>query len=537
MTSPAAIRGCPVVLGTLVLLGASAAPLFLRAVRAADSHHLDPNGLAGSVLLVGGADIPVDASVRFVALAGGGDARITLISNAPQQASALADHWLDLGVGNLDVVSTPTMAAADQDEWAQHLRNSSGVFWLGGQPAPLIRLYAGTRLASALAGVVERGGIVGGSAGGGAMLAAAVTGESAEADGAIPGLGILPDVLVACAGPDFAADLTRGLADSPRFGLGLDDRAAVLIRGRELEVLGDGRATLVLAASAPRGAVAETLRPGSRADLTAWRRAARTVGAAPFPPSRCQPPVVPAGSLVIVGGGRLLPPIVERFVELAGGPRARIVVLPIAMPEPLPSDERLARDFRAYHGLRVDVLRARSRRDIEAPAAHELLEQATGIWFGGGRQWRLVDAYEGTQALARMRDVLARGGVVGGTSAGASIQAEYLVRGNPLGNAAMMALGYERGFAFLPGVAVDQHFSERNRFADLELVVNRHPQLLGIGIDESTALVVRAGVGEVVGAGAVHFCDVSPTPPAARRWQRVGAGERFDLVQRQPLVP
>ncbi len=101
--------------------------------------------------------------------------------------------------------------------------------------------------------------------------------------------------------------------------------------------------------------------------------------------------------------------------------------------------------------------------------------------------------------------MLRRGGVIGGSSAGATIQGEFLVRGHPLGNTVMMAEGYERGFAFLPGVAIDQHFAQRSRQPDLLPVVKRHPKLLGIGIDESTAVVVIGAKAEVIGQSSAHF--------------------------------
>ena len=117
--------------------------------------------------------------------------------------------------------------------------------------------------------------------------------------------------------------------------------------------------------------------------------------------------------------------------------------------------------------------------EVASDAFVDTLKRATGIWFGGGRQWRFLDAYEGTDAVELFRDVLRRGGVIGGSSAGATIQGEYLVRGHPLGNTIMMAEGYERGFSFLPGVAIDQHFSQRNRLSDLIPVIRAHPQVCG----------------------------------------------------------
>ena len=120
------------------------------------------------------------------------------------------------------------------------------------------------------------------------------------------------------------------------------------------------------------------------------------------------------------------------------------------------------------------------------------LKDATGIWFGGGRQWNMSDSYYGTKSHKLMKEVLKRGGVVGGSSAGASIQARYLARATPNENFDIMAPGYERGgLGFISGVAIDQHFSQRKRQKDMTQLVNKYPQMLGIGIDEATAIIVQ----------------------------------------------
>ena len=157
-----------------------------------------------------------------------------------------------------------------------------------------------------------------------------------------------------------------------------------------------------------------------------------------------------------------------------------------------------------------------------------MLNKAGGVWFCGGRQWRLVDAYGGTEIEQLFHGVLGRGGVVGGSSAGASIQASYMARGNPLGNLDIMAEGYEKGFGFLPGTAVDQHFSQRGRLADMEALVARFPQLLGIGLDESTAIVVKGSVAEVMGLHKAHFY-------AGDKRTRLGAKSFYDLKRRAVL--
>ena len=103
-----------------------------------------------------------------------------------------------------------------------------------------------------------------------------------------------------------------------------------------------------------------------------------------------------------------------------------------------------------------------------------------------------------------------------------------MVRGNPLGNRDVMAEGYEKGFGFLPGTAVDQHFSQRGRLADMEALVSRFPQLLGIGLDESTAIVVRGSVAEVMGLHKAHFY-------AGDNRTRLGAKSFYDLKRRAAL--
>ena len=153
----------------------------------------------------------------------------------------------------------------------------------------------------------------------------------------------------------------------------------------------------------------------------------------------------------------------------------------------------------------------------------------------GGRQWRLVDSYLGTRTEREFRGVVERGGVIGGSSAGATIQGSYLVRGAREGNQLMMAPGYEQGFGFLRGVAIDQHLLKRTRQDDLLEVIDRRPDLLGIGIDESTAIVVQGDRIEVIGESKVAIYDKSYQPGAdGKRYYFLEPGARFDLRLRRP---
>ena len=164
----------------------------------------------------------------------------------------------------------------------------------------------------------------------------------------------------------------------------------------------------------------------------------------------------------------------------------------------------------------------------------EPLKKATGIMFGGGRQWNFADSYYGNKAHRLMKEVLHRGGVISGSSAGASIQARYLARANPLANFDIMADGYEQaGLGFIAGVAIDQHFSQRGRQKDMTQLVNRYPQMLGIGLDEQTAIVVQKSIATVVGNGKVHFYDRNkPVVPGQADYDAYEAGSQYDLANR-----
>jgi cyanophycinase len=231
------------------------------------------------------------------------------------------------------------------------------------------------------------------------------------------------------------------------------------------------------------------------------------------------PSVGPAnGTVLVAGGGRLGPEIWERFVELAGGPDARIVVIPTAG-----TDEDFPETWSGFLPLReagvrhIQVLHTRDRTQADSEVFTEVLRDATGVWIPGGRQWRLVDSYLNTRVHQELRDLLDRGGVVGGTSAGASIQAEFLVRGDPATNQVIVAPEYDVGFGFLTGTAVDQHLLTRAREDDLWEVLRLRPDLLGIGLDEGTALVVTGDRAEVIGSSQVYLylpSDPMRTPRA-----------------------
>jgi cyanophycinase len=240
------------------------------------------------------------------------------------------------------------------------------------------------------------------------------------------------------------------------------------------------------------------------------------------------------GSLVIAGGGVADPAIYERFMTLAGGPEAPIVVIPTAGTGETYGDFwpglRRLRDAGANN---LRVLHTRNPREADGEEFVAPLRQARGVWFSGGRQWRLADAYLGTRTVAEIRGVLERGGVVGGSSAGATIQGSYLVRGDTSTNTIMMG-DHTEGFGFLAKVAIDQHLLRRNRHFDLVEVIEAHPELLGIGLDEDTAIIVRGDDFEVIGSGYVAIYDSTNVVGDGWRFYFLAPGDRYDLSTRQP---
>jgi cyanophycinase len=242
------------------------------------------------------------------------------------------------------------------------------------------------------------------------------------------------------------------------------------------------------------------------------------------------PVVGPAsGTLMIVGGGNMTA-LWPTFLELAGGKEAEIVVIPTAN-EVVEANDRTIATLRSL-GARAVQLHTRDPAVADTAEFVAPLLTARGVWISGGRQWRLADAYLKTRTLREIIRVLERGGVVGGSSAGATIQGSYLVRGAPQGNTIMMSPGHEEGFALLRASAIDQHVNTRGRADDLRPVLSKHRDLLGIALDEATAIIVRGDQCRVIGAGNVRFFATADEPAVILR-----DGARYDLAARRAVEP
>jgi cyanophycinase len=251
------------------------------------------------------------------------------------------------------------------------------------------------------------------------------------------------------------------------------------------------------------------------AGVIAMRSADLALLATAAPPDETPPlqPAPPGGALVICGGGKLPEPIRDRFFALAGGPRARIVVIPTAhRMADTPAVETVLEPWKAKGAASVQYLHTRSRDTANTAAFVQPLTDATGVWLGGGLQTSLTQAYLGTEVERQLGALLERGGVIGGTSAGAAVMTRVMIsRGRTTAEV-------DKGFDFLPGAVVDQHFLRRNRLSRLLSVLSDHRDLVGLGIDERTALVVniRNRRMNVIGESYVVACVPGPAGQPAR---------------------
>jgi cyanophycinase len=259
----------------------------------------------------------------------------------------------------------------------------------------------------------------------------------------------------------------------------------------------------------------------------------------------------PKGTLFIIGGGTRPQAMMQKFVDLAlKAPGGRIVVFPQASAEAEASGNGLAEELRKLGAPDVKSLNVK-REEALKPESAKLLDGVGGIYFCGGDQARLTAVLLDTPIHARMKELYAGGAVVGGTSAGAAVMSEVMITGDekkkPKAGDEWQSIEADnvitvRGFGFLTTAIVDQHFATRRRHNRLISLVLEHPELVGFGIDESTAAVVSGGTTlEVVGEKDIVVYDATKAK-VARNGAFIGGtglafhvllpGDKYDLVRR-----
>ncbi|MBN2237919.1 MAG: cyanophycinase [Bacteroidales bacterium] len=255
------------------------------------------------------------------------------------------------------------------------------------------------------------------------------------------------------------------------------------------------------------------------------------------------------GTLLIIGGAAKDPVFLELFKEYAGGEDANIIVVPTASDdEQLKKDSanlRLLATFQAAGFKNIHVLHTRDTAVANSEEFIAPIKKASGIYFMGGRQWRIADAFLNTKAHEEFNNLLQRGGIIAGSSAGATIQGSYLARGDTKSNTIMMGDHLE-GLGFMKNVAIDQHILARNRQFDLFEIIDQHPNLLGIGLDENTGIVVTHKQFKVVGNHYVAIIDgtrwsrerdtIYQLKPNSREFYFLKSGDTYDLENRKVIL-
>ena len=224
--------------------------------------------------------------------------------------------------------------------------------------------------------------------------------------------------------------------------------------------------------------------------------------------------------------------IVRRIIQLAGGADAPLVMIPTAggnanYDEYWPG-QRL---FREAGATDITIMHTYDPKIANTEEFVEPLRRARGVFFGGGRQWRLADSYLHTKTHTELLKLLERGGVIAGSSAGASILGSYLIRGDTKTNTIMMG-DHVDGLGFLKNVGIDQHLLKRNRHFDLLAVIESNPDLLGIGLDEDTAIVVKGDRFEVIGQSYVVIYDNQTRIPPNGEFYFLAPGDHYDMATR-----
>jgi cyanophycinase len=250
------------------------------------------------------------------------------------------------------------------------------------------------------------------------------------------------------------------------------------------------------------------------------------------------------GTLVVVGGGNMDGTgIIEKFIQLAGGPEKKFIIVPTAGGNRAEDgtvrvyqESQIVGSWLKRGVKNVKMLHTHDPKVADTEEFIKDLKDADAVWFNGGRQWNLVDSYAGTRTFAEFHKVLERGGVIGGSSAGATIQGHYLVRGDTSGPNVMMTQepNHQEAFKFLRKSAIDQHINARNRWDDLIPVIQKYPNLLGIGLSEGTAIIVTGDSFEVLGKWKVAVHDSTRLyQPWEKPYFVLSQGDVFNMKTRK----
>lgn len=495
----------------------------------------------GTLVICGGGILPEALRGKVIELAGGEHSRIVVISTASQTADTpeietYVAWWRQQKLAELTILHTRSREVANSEAFTEPLKRATGVWFMGGNQAWLIDAYSGTRTETEMHKLLERDGVIGGTSAGAAVMSKTMIRRGSPTAEVGRGFGFLDGAVV---DQHFVRRmrqdrLLKVIEQQPELvGLGIDEGTALLVQGRRLSVLGESEVRVLFSRTDTREPLVESLRSGDKADLSALSR----VALARLQPTSLRPmtsPQVSDGTLVIVGGDAIPNEATERFVAAAGGAEATIALMSIDGESTESADAELMDRLRKAGVKSVQRVEVTSRQQADDPKLAEVLKTVGGIWLCGARPQSFVESCLGSSAEQICRDVLRRGGVIGGTAAGGTMQGDFLLNASPVPTKRMLMDGYDRGFGFFPGVAIAKCLQLGETPSELTQLQREHPQVVGLGIEESTALIVRGHTMEVVGKNQVAVLD-RLTETAAPRSAMLQAGDRYDFKERTRL--
>ena len=246
------------------------------------------------------------------------------------------------------------------------------------------------------------------------------------------------------------------------------------------------------------------------------------------------------GKLIIIGGGSIPDSLFSFFANYIGGKDQPIVYIPTATTdeEYIQKGEHLIK-FSSRGFTNLSTIHTRNKKEADDPKNIALMRNAKGLYFGGGDQQLIADAYAGTKLYDEFIALLDRGGVIMGTSAGATIMGSLMVGGDARDDISKK-YAFNPAFSFMTNTALDQHVLARNRQFDLIPVIEHYPGTLGIGMDESTAIIVEAGQFKVWGNSYAMLYDPKDWAEQKKKWGAVlkpfkmmASGSSFNFVTRE----
>jgi cyanophycinase len=524
----------------LLAFGLFSGGLFCQAEQPASFPRESVRPIAGALVIAGGGTLPAEIVDRFLQLGGGPEARLAVVTTASMYAGtdemdARMTFWREKRPAQFHVVHTRSRDEANDPAFAPELDQATAVWFIGGNQNWLTEAYLGTLAERRFHDVIRRGGVIGGTSAGAAIMSRVMIAGGRETPRLATGFGFAPGLIVDqhFRKRNRQARLIEALRAQPgRIGVGIDEGTALVIHGTTAEVVGVSDVTSTLAEGAGRSSRTESLVPGKSADLAVLSRAAMTR----LPTESPIRPEVRNGTLVLVGEGAAPEEVGRQFLEAAGGKDAPIVVV-CTLPESADDENEICRWLRSAGASNVTALPVRSRHDVESEEFLAQVSQAQGIWLSSGPIRQLIDTYVDTPAHALLKKLLERGGVLAGSAESAYLSSAALPSSAESDELELMAEAYERGLGFLPGVALSLGVEDASPSPNLAGLKTRYPQLIGVELTDSTALVVRGSKMQVIGKHPIRVLDRMPDDAEDHpEFLNIQPGEFYDLCDRTRLV-